>query len=107
MNSSTIMRIVDDELARSEPFTNLHGITPATVRSFLVEPFVVQVDPDDLETQPRNMWVVLQEKPRPNDGYVVVFDPASKTWGVAELRRGNDYTLLISAPSLARAVNSM
>lgn len=69
MDISGIKHLVETELARGEPFTNFHGITPATVRSFLVEPFTARICPDDLETQPRDMWVVLQER-RAQEGYV-------------------------------------
>jgi len=72
MDSSTIKSLVEDELARGDSFTSSHGITPANLRSLLVEPFAVRTDPDDLETQPRDMWVVLEERPTPTDGYVVV-----------------------------------
>ena len=62
MDIFAIKSLVETELARGESFTNYHGITPATIRSFLVEPFTARTDPDDLETQPRDMWVVLQDK---------------------------------------------
>jgi hypothetical protein len=106
MDISTIKSLVETELARGESFTNYHGITLATIRSFLVEPFTVRTDPDDLETQPRDMWVVLQERHTP-DGYVVVYDPTSKAWGVAEQAGGGGYTLIVSASSLAGALSSM
>ena len=106
MDTSTVKSLVEAELRRGESFTNLHGITPATIRSFLVEPFAVTTDPDDLETQPRDMWVVLQERRTP-DGYVVVYDPTSKAWGVAEQVGGGGYTLIVSASSLAGALSSM
>jgi hypothetical protein len=33
------------------------------------------LDPDDLETEKREMWIVLQERPNPTEGYVVVYAP--------------------------------
>lgn len=107
MNSSIIKRLVEDELARGESFRNFHGITPENIRSFMVEPFPVRTDPDDLEAEPRDMWVVLQERPVPTQGYVVVYDPQGKKWGVAEHVSDGDYILVISAPSLAEAVAGM
>jgi hypothetical protein len=107
VDTSIVKCLVERELKRGELFTGFHGITPATIRSFLVEPFAVRTDPDDLETQPRDMWVVLQERPTPSVGYVVVYDPATEAWGVAE-HTGDDYfTLVASAPSLARALSGM
>jgi hypothetical protein len=106
MDISDIKNLVETELSRGEPFANFHGITPATIRSFLVEPFKVLADPDDLETPPRDMWVVLQER-RTSDGYVVVYDPSRKTWGVADRGSDGDYTLIVSASSLAGALDGM
>jgi hypothetical protein len=107
MDSFTAKKLAEDELARGESFTNSHGITPENVRSLLVEPFAVRTDPDDLLTKPRDMWVVLQERSTPRDGYVIVYDPQNNSWGVAEHIRGGDYILIISAPSLARALSGM
>lgn len=107
MDSSKVKRLLEEELARDEPFHNSHGITPENVRSFLVEPFAVRTDADDLETQPRAMWIVLQERRKPTDGYVVVYDPLSKTWKVAEHVKGDDYIAVITGKSLARALDGM
>ena len=107
MDSSTIKSLVESELRRGESFENFHGITPATVRSFMVEPFAVITDPDDLETQPRDMWVVLQERPSPQEGYVVVFDPITRDWSVAEHTGDGRFTLVVSAQTLAGALRGM
>ena len=107
MDSSTIKKLVDDELARAESFTNFHGITADNLRSFLVEPFMARTDPDDLETPPRDMWIVLQESSAPTEGYVVVYDAVTKRWGVAEHNGDTGYTLIVSAPSLAEALSGM
>lgn len=107
MDIFAIKGLVEGELARGESFTNFHGITPATIRSFLVEPFTVRTDPDDLKTQPRDMWVVLQERGTPSVGYAVVFDPTTNAWGVAEHAGNGNYTLVVSASSLAEAISSM
>jgi hypothetical protein len=107
MDSSTIKSLVETELARGDSFTSFHGITQTNLRSLLVEPFAVRTAPDDLETQPRDMWIVLQERPAPTDGYVVVYDPATGGWGVAEHAGDGDFTLVVSAPSLAEALSGM
>ena len=106
MDPFTVKSLVEAELRRGESFTNFHGITPATIRSFLVEPFAVTADPDDLETKPRVMWVVLQERRSPQEGYVIVYDPATSAWGVAEHADGR-FTLVASAPTLAGALSGM
>jgi hypothetical protein len=107
MDSSDIKNLVESELKRGESFTSFHGITPATIRSFLVEPFTARTDPDDLEAQPRDMWVVLQERRTPSTGYVVVYDPATGAWGIAEHAGDDRFTLIVSAPSLAGALSGM
>lgn len=107
MNKSTIMKLVEDELVRGGSFTSSHGITQDNLRSFLVEPFAVRIDPDDLEAQPRDMWVVLQERPTPTDGYVIVYDPMTRGWRVAEHTGDSGYTLVVSATSLAEALSGM
>ena len=95
------------EIDADLPFQNHHGITRENLDQFLVEPHEVLVDPDDLETEPRLMWVVLQERPDPAAGYSIVFDPLRDSWGVAERAQGGGATLLISAPTLAAALDGM
>ncbi len=107
MDKAIIKTLVQKELERGEAFTNFHGITSENIRSFLIEPFLVRVDPDDLETQPREMWVVLQERNTPTDGYVIVFDPTTKRWGVAEHVDDGNYILVIGAVSMARVLSGM
>ena len=74
MTKGEILQLVEQESSRNDPFQNYHGITSSNIRSFLVDPYLVTVDPDDLETGPREMWVILKA-PNPGSGYVVVYDP--------------------------------
>ena len=106
MEASDIQRIVREEVSRGEAFDNSHGITPQNVREFLVQPFCVRTDPDDAESPPRDMWVVLRERSQGADGYAVVYDPLVGGWGVVE-RAGTDYVLVCAADSLAAALTSM
>ncbi len=107
MNTRDIKQMVQQELARNEPFDSSHGITRQNLHEFLVEPFSVRIDLDDTKSPPREMWVVLQEGRTPADGYVVVYDPTTQFWGFAEQVRGRDYTLVCRADSLATALSSM
>ncbi len=59
-----IREAVNIEIAKREEFVNFHGITAENIETFLVTPFQVPVDPDDLETPVRPMWVVLQRGQR-------------------------------------------
>ena len=106
--AAAIRQAVNEELAKGKEFSNLHGITTENLDTFLVAPFEVLVDPDDLETQARRMWVVLQESADPKDGHVIVYDPAGDThWGVAEHVGNGEYVLLASGNSLSNALDSM
>ena len=102
-----IKQIVQQELARNEPFANSHGITPQNLQEFLVEPLCVRIDPDDTKSPLKEMWVVLQEGRTPADGYVIVYDPTAQSWGFAEVMAGNNYSLVCHADSLATALSSM
>ena len=107
MTVRDIQRVVQQELQRNEPFDSSHGITRQNLHEFLVEPFAVRIDPDDTKSPPREMWVVLQQSRRPEDGYVVIYDPTTQSWGFAERGSGRDYTLVCRADSLATALSSM
>lgn len=107
MHARDIRRIVQQELARNEPFDNSHGITRRNLHEFLVEPFCVGIDPDDTKSPPREMWVVLQEGRTPADGYVIVYDPTDQCWGFAEQGADRAYSLVCRADSLATALSSM
>ena len=80
-------------------FTDFHGIEPRTLRAALVEPHPVTVTPGDDESPPRRMWAVLREV----DGHLVVFDPESGFWVVAQLE-GAAWAETISASTLNLAL---
>lgn len=94
--SASIRQVVDAEIGKRDEFMNLHGITVDNVESFLVAPFKVPVDPDDLETQVRPMWVVLQESDDPTHGYVIVYDPVGRS------ARGLPRTFVTASTSSSR-----
>lgn len=52
MTLKDIKAIVAKHVATSRQFDNQHGITTENLADFLVEPYSVAVDPDDLETGP-------------------------------------------------------
>ena len=107
MDADTVREIVRKEVSKRLPFKNFHGITRENLNSFLVTPFAVMVDPDDLETDPREMWIIAQERSIPEDGYVVVYDPLDGGWGIAEQESDGGYILVIGAESLADALAGM
>ena len=107
LDADAVGRILAAELRRLAPFRNYHGITQDNLQSFLVSPYALTVDPDDLETVPREMWVVLEERPGVNSGYLVVYDPLGSTWGVAERSTGDNHVLTCGAASFAEALDSM
>ena len=65
------------------------------------------VDPDDSETAAVEMWIVLEERPESNDGYVVVYDPQHGSWGIAEEQNDGKYILIVGGDSLAEALGGM
>ena len=107
MTKEEVGQAVAAQLALQPSFENFHGITPANVRSFLVPPYEATVDPDDCENAPRPMWVVLQERRDPAEGYVVVFDPSDSSWGVAEQAANQEFLLVVSGSSLQEALRGM
>ncbi len=107
MTPNDIKQLVSSQLQAGLTFENFHGITPQNLHSFLVEPYEVVVDPDDLESSPRPMWVVLHESRQPRQGYVVVFDPQESSWGIAEFTEKPVLNLVVSASSLPEALSSM
>jgi hypothetical protein len=107
VDADTVQQIVQAEISRGLPFNNWHGITSENLDSFLVQPFSVLVDPVDLETDSRLMWIIAQEYPKPEQGYVVVYDPLTRGWGVAEYQKEDQYMLVIGADSLADALDGM
>jgi hypothetical protein len=107
MDCASLKALVARELERGDEFDNLHGVNSANVRSFLVEPFTVLVDPDDLETKPREMWVVLQERGNPAEGHVIVYDAQFKSWAVAEHVSDGKFVAVVAAPTLAGALEGM
>ncbi len=109
-------------------FHNYHGITSENLRAHLVDPYPVEIDPDDsLGTPPVTMWVVLDEHPGSTGhdrGYSVVYcpDPENLTpsqrerylesspellWGVAEFGPDGRGVLVCGAESFAEALSHM
>ncbi|MBM7662806.1 hypothetical protein JOC85_003617 [Bacillus mesophilus] len=107
MDKNEIKKIVENEVKQLGPFVNYHGITPENMWQFLVEPFEIFVDPDDLETTPRNMWVVLQEFKNIKEGFAIVFDPYDKGWGLTEHVSDDNYVMVSGADTLHAALEGM
>jgi len=108
MDKSVVKSKVKEEISKIDSLNNFHGITKKNIESFLVEPFTVDVDPDDLETTKRKMWVVLQERKDVNEGYSIAYDPFSNDWAVIESAGKNlDFILVTSGETIAEALESM
>lgn len=108
MTVSEVIAKVEEELRRGISFANSHGITVENLRTFLVDPYEVVVDPDDLETATRTMWVVLHECPSsPREGYLVTYDPLRSSWSVVERGRSDEFIQVVGAETLAAALEAM
>jgi hypothetical protein len=99
ITSEQVALKVEQELAQPMRFTNFHGIEPGNLRSALVKPHPVTVTPGDDESPPRRMWAVMREA----DGHLVVFDPESGLWVVAQ-REDGVWVETIAADTLADAL---
>lgn len=107
MNASEVEAKVQAELRIDREFDNSHGITKGNLHHFLVKPYSVLVDPDDLESAPRDMWIVLHEFPKaPDQGYAGVYDPATGSWAIVE-PTGAGFVQVIVASTLAAALEGM
>lgn len=107
MDRATVANLVAHELATGIVFSGSHGISPDNVIDFAVDPYLVLVDPDDLETSPREMWVVLQQLPSATEGYLIALDPLTLAWVVAEYVGDGNFQAIVSAPSLSEALEGM
>ncbi len=107
-NESRLVKVlVTKAVSELGNFENYHGFTSQSIHEALVEPTKVLVDPDDLENEPYYMWIVLQEKKDPKQGYVIVYDIECDDWGVAEYLPKGQYALVIWAETLADALEGM
>ena len=108
MDKSEVKLKLKKELVNPNSYNNWHGITEQNINNFIVEPFAVSVDPDDLETENRMMWVVLQMKANLKEGYAIAFDPLQEAWSVIEYTgTENNFIQVVAGESLAEALDSM
>lgn len=103
MNSQIIKKLVSEQINSAIAFENLHGITKENLSTFLVEPYSVLVDPDDLETEEREMWVTIQ----PQDELLIAFDPLKESWAVIEPLNNDKFLQVVSGETLAEALDGM
>lgn len=103
MNADKVKALLRQQLPIKQ--ANFHSITPDSIDSFLVEPYAVHVDPDDLETEPRNMWVVLEEKGDCN--YLIAYDPPNNAWAVIEKDSKGAFVQVVSGDTFEKAMVSM
>jgi len=80
-----VQRRVDVDLAALAEFKNLHGIELANL-----DDFIVPLRHESFEqSSPRatsaliGLWVVLDEMPNTNEGYLVVYCPRRASYGLA------------------------
>lgn len=103
MNSSEIENILKKEILTLKGFENFHGITSNNINDFIVAPYEAKVDPDDLETQERNMWVVLNVSKE----FKVAYDSLLENWVVIEPKSESDFVAVVHGDSLGEALDGM
>jgi hypothetical protein len=79
MLPSEVSKIIADEIGTDWARSNLHGVD---LRASLLPP-ERRVLSDARDDGPREMWLVLEEKPQDRSGYKIVFDEAEQRFGLA------------------------
>lgn len=103
MTKDEVNLLLNEELNRLDEFDNYHGITKDNLNKFLIDPYQVLVDPDDLETDERNMWVVLKL----SEQSLVAIDPLDKSWSVLHPLQKGKFIKTIGEETLAEALDGM
>ena len=103
MTPSTVMKLLDEELAKSEPFENFHGITTENVRSFVVTPRQQLVDPDDGDRSPCQIWVAME---LPGNA-LVAWAPFDESWAIVETLPDASCIITVGGDSLAEVLDGM
>ncbi len=103
MNVAKIKQLVQEQLANIGSFDNFHGLTKENLSSFLVDPYAVYVEPDDLETTKREMWVVLSV----TSELFVAYDPLQNHWSIIEPYKNNGFVQVVSGETMVEVLNGM
>ena len=103
MTEQEAQDLLKSELNRLGQFNNFHGITEESLEKFTLPPYKVLVDPDDLETEERYMWVVLKI----SEQTLIAIDPLEKGWSVLHPLHGDKFVQVIGEESLAEALDGM
>ena len=80
MSPSDISKIIADEIGDDWKHTNLHG---CDLRACLVTPVRRLFSDFRDEARTCEMWLVLEECPQTHSGYRIVFDEATRQFGLA------------------------
>lgn len=103
MTRDEASKLLEAELNRLHGFTNFHGITKENVRDFVVLPYRVRVDPDDLETSERDMWVVLNLAKEA----LIAIDPLTKNLSLLHSLPSGQYVQVITGAVLSEVLDGM
>jgi hypothetical protein len=90
MDSGDVQLELERQLRAAPPLDNAHGITLENVRAHIIAPPVlVRFENAGIPSGPPEVevWIVLDECPESEDGYLVVYHPDSRMYGLA-LKKG-------------------
>lgn len=73
------------------------------IDKFIVSPYKVLVNPDDLETKERYMFVVLKL----SEQTLVAIEPLEKSWSVLHPMQDDKFIQIIGGETLAEALDGM
>jgi|SRR6516162_8965759 hypothetical protein len=79
MSPDQVSKLIADEIGADWGRSNLHGVD---LRASLLAP-ERRLFSNGQDKSAREMWLVLEEKPRDGSGYKIVFDKAERKFGLA------------------------
>ena len=80
MDSRQVSKLIADDLAANPAFFNSHGVD---VKACLISPKKSAFDNSLRKGEVMSLWVVFEELPGKDEGYLVVFDDQRSTFGLA------------------------
>lgn len=74
-----IKDLINNEIKSNYSITNLHGVD---LKKCLVEPFLKVFEKSFREGEFDDLFVVLKEYPQGTEGYLIVYNPREKLFGL-------------------------
>ncbi len=95
--------ILNAELNRLDNYDNFQMLTKSNIKQFIVEPYEVTVNSDNLQVDDKNMWVVLKL----NRNSLIAIDVLEKEWFVLHPLQGGGFICSNGEETLVDALDAM